>query len=564
MALDTPARDWRRPEPAEGESAVRDAWQQGRVSLHLRVGITGHRSIGTDDDTTVVDAVREALDQIEERRRRGTTATLVDLTVVSSLAEGADRLVAWQAMLRGASLEVVLPLPRDDYLTDFTSEESKAQFHTLLGQAAAVTELAAAGGREEAYERAGRAVVDRSDVVLALWDGRPARGRGGTAEIVSYARQHRVPILRIATGRRGHNPPLPSSIDDHALPDALGPLSDDGFHWLDRFNSSLLRSRSKARGAVLLPPELVKAAPPRAQQFVDYAQPYFHRAERIAGSSQRLFLRFTRLLYLLAATAVVVVATQIIFFGRNPKLVWVEVVALVAVVITLVLGRWKRWHDRWLAARYLAERIRSGVFLAATGAGDGLRPVMASGRQLDAVELDSNREWAERAFHEIYWRASRSPVTELEVPALRKLLVDAWIDDQIGYHKKASYRLAKRQRQLTWLAVALFGVSAFVALLHSMQLLEWHSAPDVWGYLSVVIPAIGAALSGYGAQREYARLAERSRLMVSRLKEARALVEDSKQLVSLQRATRSTELLMRSETADWYDVVRLHDFEVPA
>jgi hypothetical protein len=97
-----------------------------------------------------------------------------------------------------------------------------------------------------------------------------------------------------------------------------------------------------------------------------------------------------------------------------------------------------------------------------------------------------------------------------------------------------------------------------------MHLLETRSGPDLWGYLSVVIPAIGAALSGYGAQREYARLAERSRLMVARLSEAKDLVMDSQRLLSLQRATRSTELLMRSETADWYEVVRLHDFEVPA
>ena len=233
-------------------------------------------------------------------------------------------------------------------------------------------------------------------------------------------------------------------------------------------------------------------------------------------------------------------------------------------VITLVLGRRARWHDRWLAARYLAERIRSGVFLAATGAGDGLRPVTAGREQADSAEPDPNREWAERAYREIYRRASRSPVPESEVPTLRKLLIGAWIDDQIGYHKKANCRLAKRQRQLTWLAVALFGASALVALLHSLQLLERRSEPDVWGYLSVVIPAIGAALSGYGAQREYARLAERSRLMVARLNDARELVEDSKRLSSLQRAARSTELLMRSETADWYDVVRLHDFEVPA
>jgi hypothetical protein len=50
--------------------------------------------------------------------------------------------------------------------------------------------------------------------------------------------------------------------------------------------------------------------------------------------------------------------------------------------------------------------------------------------------------------------------------------------------------------------------------------------------------------------------------MVARLKEAKELVEESKRLASLQHATRNTELLMRSETADWYDVVRLHDFEV--
>lgn len=561
MALDTPARDRRRAEAAEDQSAARDAWRQGRVPLHLRMGITGHRAI-SKDDTTVTDAVRNALDQVEERRRTGTAATPVDLTVVSALAEGADRLVAWQAMLRGASLEVVLPLPRDDYLADFASEESKAEFHALLGQAAAITELAAAGRREEAYERAGRAVVDRSDVMLALWDGWPAGGRGGTAEIVSYACQQHVPVLRIAAGRPGHRLPRLSPIDDQGLPDTLGPLSDDAFKGLDRFNSSSLRSGGS--GHVLLPPGFVAAAPPRVQQFVDYAQPYFHRAERIARSSQRLFLRLIRLLYSLAAAAVVVVATQIIFFRSHPGIVWAEVFALAAVVITLVLGRRARWHDRWLAARYLTERIRCGVFLAATGAGDGLRPVGVGGRQPGPVELDPNREWVERAFHEIYWRASRSPVTEPEVPALRKLVIDAWIDGQIDYHKRASYRLAKRQRQLTWLAVVLFGVSALVALLHSMHLLEWHSGPDVWGYLSVVIPAIGAALSGYGAQREYARLAERSRLMVSRLKAARELVEDSKRLSSLQRATRSTELLMRSETADWYDVVRLHDFEVPA
>ena len=114
------------------------------------------------------------------------------------------------------------------------------------------------------------------------------------------------------------------------------------------------------------------------------------------------------------------------------------------------------------------------------------------------------------------------------------------------------------------LAVTLFAVSALVALFHSMSLLQSPSEPDVWGYLSVVIPAVGAALSGYSAQREYARLAERSRPMVTRLNAARRQVDSSKRLSSLQRAAGRTEVLMRSETAEWYEVVRLHDFEVPA
>jgi SMODS and SLOG-associating 2TM effector domain 1 len=561
VALDTPTRERHRPEPGD-ERAAREAWRQGRIPLCLRVGVTGHRFI-SNDDVAVTDAVRRGLEHIDERRRTGTGGTPVGLTVVSALAEGADRIVAGEALARGASLEVVLPLPREDYQADFASEESKADFRALMGRAAAITELAASGRREDAYERAGRAVVDRSDVLLALWDGRAARGRGGTAEIVAYARQHRVPVLRIPAGRPG-DAPRRSPVDDEVLPDLIGPLSDDAFSGLERFNRSPLRT-GRARGRpALVQPGIATELPARVRQFVDYAEPYFQRAELVAQSSQRLFLRLTQLLYSLAAAAVLVVATQIIFFDSHPTIVWVEVVALVAAVITLMLGRRARWHDRWLAARYLAERIRSGVFLAATGVADVSRFGVVGGRQLDGGEPDPNREWAARAFYEIYWRASQPAVTDAEVPALRTLLINAWIGDQIGYHEKASRRLARRQRRLTSLAVVLFGVSALVALLHSMHLLQPGSTPDVWGYLSVVVPAIGAALSGYGAQREYARLAERSRLMVSRLREATDLVEESKKVTSLQRATRSTELLMRSESADWYDVVRLHDFEVPS
>lgn len=551
---------------ADGPSAQL-AWSQGRISLYLRVGVTGHRDID-QEDPALLEAVRAALELLQSRCRTGTAATPVGLAVVSALAEGADRVVARAAICRGDSLEVVLPLPAEEYLTDFEPGTSRSEFHSLLGQAAAVTELPAPGGRDEAYERAGRAVVDRSDVLLALWDGQAARGRGGTAQIVSYARRHGVPVLQIAAERLE-----PGSSRSHShqpeVPEVFALLSDAAFTRLDRFNQAVPHTGRRSRQSGLLPETLATPVPSHVTSFVNYAQPYFDRAERIAGSSQRLFIRLTRLLYSLAAAAVILVATQIIFFGHDPQIVWAEVVALTAVVVTLILGRRARWHDRWLAARYLAERLRSGVFLAAVGGGNDLRTAdrrMPSARSdpPDTVQPDPNREWVERAFREIYWRARRSPVAESEVPALRELLTEAWIDNQVAYHDGVCEQLSRRQRRLTWLAVTLFSVSALVALLHSMNVFQSASGPDVWGYCSVVIPAVGAAISGYSAQREYSRLAERSRLMASRLKGLKGQVEHPGRLSSLQRTAASTELVMRAETADWYEVVRLHDFEVPS
>jgi SMODS and SLOG-associating 2TM effector domain 1 len=594
--------------PARGdESLAQDTSRQGSIALHLRVGVTGHRNIDVEDEA-LKSAVREALARIG-RHRAGTTATSVSLTVVSALAEGADRLVASEAMDHGASLEVVLPLPVEDYLTDFASEASKSDFRTLLKKAAAVTGLPVADERDKAYERAGRAVVDRSDVLIALWDGHAAAGRGGTAQIVAYARLHQVPVLQVPVKRLDQRLAHPRDAHVPEPPAFFGLLSDRAFELLDRYNSGW--PRTEPQQAPLLPPGVETPVPAGVRGFVDYVQPYFDRAEQVAGSLQRLFRRLTLVLYGLSAAAVILVATQIIFFPNHPWIVWFEVGALAAVVVTLVIGRWTRLHDRWLAARYLAERIRSGVFLAAVGAGD-LRPANGApsadsgppdpgGRrgaaallrrwvgalrlaarngarifraallpprddveQPDSAEPDPNQEWVERAFHEIYWRARRSPPPESELEGLRALLVEAWVEDQIKYHRRVSRDMSRRQLQLGLLAVALFGVSALAALFHSTRLIPSASNPDFLGYFSIVIPAVGAAISGYSAQREYARLAQRSRQMMGRLNEARQQIEQAEQLSALQRAARRTELLMRSETADWYAVFRLRDFELPS
>ena len=160
------------------------------------IGVTGHRSFDVADTSQRVDRL---LDRIVAERFP---------VVVSSLAEGADRLVAERVLARpSAHLAVVLPLETDDYERDFATPASIAEFRSLLARADSVSVVDVPPGapRETAYERAGHEVVARCDVLIAVWDGSASRGPGGTAEIVEHARRigRRVELVGVTRGGAG-------------------------------------------------------------------------------------------------------------------------------------------------------------------------------------------------------------------------------------------------------------------------------------------------------------------------------------------------------------------------
>lgn len=140
--------------------------------------------------------IREALAAI------ASVAPSVPLVVISPLAEGADRLIAREAVNAGHQLDCVLPFPRDDYATDFAGAANRSEFYALLGSAAEIIELH--GSRETpeiadaAYMAAGEHVVEHADVMIAIWDGAEARGSGGTGDVVALALACSLPVLWIA------------------------------------------------------------------------------------------------------------------------------------------------------------------------------------------------------------------------------------------------------------------------------------------------------------------------------------------------------------------------------
>lgn len=114
---------------------------------------------------------------------------------VSSLAAGADQRFAEAVVHLGGELHVVLP--GGNYESSFGSEDSRDRFKRLLTEATEVEQLDYPEPSEEAYLAAGKRVVDLCDVLLAVWDGLPSHGIGGTADVVEYARQvgRRVEVI---------------------------------------------------------------------------------------------------------------------------------------------------------------------------------------------------------------------------------------------------------------------------------------------------------------------------------------------------------------------------------
>lgn len=187
----------------------------------LRIGVTGHRldKLDADDAARLRAQVRKILLRLKQALvghdpapARGGAGNF-KLQIVSPLAEGADRLVAEAALDEGAELIAPLPFPRERYALDFADPASRADFFALLGRAAQVVEIDGRRGsersRQEAYRAVGTLVLRKSDMLIALWDGRKASGPGGTADVIDEAREAGRPVLWLPTaGARPRTPQL--------------------------------------------------------------------------------------------------------------------------------------------------------------------------------------------------------------------------------------------------------------------------------------------------------------------------------------------------------------------
>src|SRR3989440_11249048 len=160
----------------------------------LRIGVSGHQQIG--DEATiefVSQQLRELLATFQcQAQERGQ-----NILAYSALALGTDQLFVKIALEMGIPVELVIPCSR--YAEIFSTTEARDEYHRLLSLCQDVHRLPFDDCSEDAYLAAGHWIVDHSDLVILVWNGYPAGGKGGTADIASYAPNVGRPLFYIYT-----------------------------------------------------------------------------------------------------------------------------------------------------------------------------------------------------------------------------------------------------------------------------------------------------------------------------------------------------------------------------
>ncbi len=156
------------------------------------IGAVGHRKLAGDPSaigTRIADTLRQLAAEHPD----------VDVSLLSSVAEGADRVLIASAAGLDIPYDCVLPSSPTCFREDFQSHGSVVEFDQMLEAARSVALPTEPMDKESGYLWASEFILDRADALIAVWDGAPGHGPAGTAETVTRALQRGIPVIWIPT-----------------------------------------------------------------------------------------------------------------------------------------------------------------------------------------------------------------------------------------------------------------------------------------------------------------------------------------------------------------------------
>ena len=572
--------------------------------LALTLGVTGHRltrapTAGEDGGAAPrpfdVAAVAKALEAAFAAAAAGLAAIGADakanfsevppiVTLISSLAEGADRIAARAALEARFALDVILPCPAPIYAQTFIDDASRQEFASLSSRARATLTLPLAGDSAAplderlpaTFEAAGLTMLAQSDILVAVWDGKPADGRGGTGQIVEEAARRGAPVVIVdpkdgATRLLWANEPADAATARRALDIAPRPLTPALAALIARIVGPPLAAEERAGLKQYFACRVGADASRRASHVFDgrdlegpraqwprvsaavgesatnraaakrYSQALLAAedvAQRHAAAYRRLFL---------ASSAATVLASGFVAgAARFPELHLIAAafefltVALVGGLVLFATRR--RWHHQWFEARELAERLRVIAPAWLLGAWPSqLKPAQAAWPG-----------WCARAV------ARELPLFAGEIGEftgeIRDILA-ALVDEQLAYHVANAERLERRDRVYEGIGVGLLAASLINNAVYLA--VRFFDAPGLesyesWGLAAAIfLPAAATAAYGVRLFGDFEDLARRSRRTAAELRGLQARMTSALDLRGLRGIAEAATRAMLSDLDAW-------------
>ncbi len=579
----------------------------------LSVGISGHRSLprarleGIERQLAEIclDLDKAARSISRQGRAYGFFEDEPTLRICSCLSEGSDRLAAYQAMARGFSLRAFLPFPRqhEAHAMDLEArakKESREELQALCARAESVLEFApaiptewlnrstcqsilgqddvACDFRQQAYLDAGLAMLDQSDLLIAIWSGMPQTAKGSTFDMIQTALKNGIPVIQIDSGRdasikiwkswedfkrnrQGEN------LNVYELALKKWGLDPDLAQELKK-TKSLVSSFSAAKAQPwiatlwenfqkLTARNVKNNAPYRKELSPDFR--LFDEASKFCAAMDRssfLALSILAILSVLCAALMAVWPQNFYHAAAVAILAATQVCLLGASIIWGRKSARADWRGHLTRYRYVAELLRLENF------GSSLGLSCLPGHGGSSLYDKGGEDWLDYLLRN-QLRLKKPPSIDLSQPeqfaALKREVGEFLIHSQMGYHEANSAKSRLMAGKMNQISKTMYYASIFVvstrfvgALFFDLTLLT-----PVIAFLAVMGPVTAAQANSVSQNAEFQRLAVRSEHLAHRLKAFYKNFDKIANAHDLKSLTAKVQKLLIRDVEDWKDQYNL-------
>ncbi|HYM20664.1 MAG TPA: hypothetical protein VEW28_06635 [Candidatus Kapabacteria bacterium] len=562
--------------------------------LPIIIGITGHRDLRAEDIPQLKRSVATIFRELQSHYPH------TPLTMLSSLAEGADRIGAEVALEMGIDLICPLPLAPEIYRQDFTSEASRVAFDRLIGSAkswfvlpivegSGETEIVGQGRpRDLQYAQVGAYHAQHSQILLALWDGKVLESIGGTGKVVHYKldgiptlfgkAQSRLdpvetgPVYHVLTPRES-NPSLegiPFSVKRY-YPRGYGEEQDARkafdriFEQIDLFNTDAERlanyvvAKKTKSEAWMLGAVNKDDLSEELKTIVDY----YCTADSMASYFKRFTSRAFTGIFVFVFSAALFFDLYAHLFHDVQLVLGGYLLSLVLAFLWYTYAKRKHYQTKYLDYRALAEGLRVQFFWKYIGlrhtAGDYY--IRKQKSELDWIRFAMRTA----AIPLIGETSSKNGLSEEELEHRLPIIMDSWVDDQAKYYPKAISGDHRRLKRIEHIINVLFYLGIALAVVQLLFEIP-HLVKDYFVVATGLAPIAAALLGGFiernafiGHIKQYERMAVlfvQGREYLNELLEQRQFKQACDFIFEL-----GSEAL--AESGDWMLLHRERPLEVP-